>query len=104
MRDVSGKVSGVIGVAHDITEQKRAEEYLRKSNEQLKESEERYRRLIELSSDTVIIQSEGKVVFINPAGLKLLGATHALFALLLFFKELAFARDKIGRASCRERV
>lgn len=77
MRDVSGKVSGVIGVAHDITEQKRAEEYLRKSNEQLKESEERYRRLIELSSDTVIIQSEGKVVFINPAGLKLLGATHA---------------------------
>jgi len=41
----------------------------------LRESEDRYRRLVELSPDTILIQSEGKIVFINSAGAKLLGAT-----------------------------
>lgn len=40
----------------------------------LRESEDRYRRLVELSPDTILIQSEGKIVFINSAGAKLLGA------------------------------
>ena len=37
-------------------------------------SEERYRQLVELSPDTIIIQCEDKVVFINPAGTRLFGA------------------------------
>jgi len=41
----------------------------------LRESEDRYRRLVELSPDTILIQSDGKIVFINGAGAKLLGAT-----------------------------
>lgn len=40
----------------------------------LRESEDRYRRLVELSPDTILIQCEGKIVFINSAGAKLLGA------------------------------
>jgi PAS domain S-box-containing protein len=76
LRDASGNIGGVIGLMRDITDQKRAEQNLRKSNDHLRESEERYRRLIEMSPDAVIIQSEGKIVFINPAGLKLLGAAQ----------------------------
>lgn len=40
----------------------------------LRESEDKYRRLVELSPDTILIQCEGKIVFINTAGAKLLGA------------------------------
>ncbi len=41
----------------------------------LQESEDRYRRLVELSPDTILIQCQGKILFINSAGAKLLGAT-----------------------------
>ncbi|HJQ97225.1 MAG TPA: PAS domain S-box protein [Candidatus Polarisedimenticolaceae bacterium] len=46
----------------------------RKSDESLRQSEERYRRLVDLSPDGVLIIQQGKVVFVNPAGVKLLGA------------------------------
>jgi two-component system, cell cycle sensor histidine kinase and response regulator CckA len=40
----------------------------------LRESEERYRRLVESCPDAMFIASEGKVVFANPAAVTLLGA------------------------------
>ena len=40
----------------------------------LRESEERYRRLVELSPDAIYVQHQGRIVFVNPSGLKLLGA------------------------------
>ncbi len=40
----------------------------------LRESEERYRLLVELSPETILVQSEGNIAYINPAGVKLLGA------------------------------
>ena len=46
------------------------------AQEALKESEERYRQLVELSPDTIFIQSEGEIVFINSAGVKLFGAAN----------------------------
>ncbi len=46
----------------------------KQAKEALRESEERYRKLVELSPDAIVIHSEGRVVFINTAGAKLLGA------------------------------
>ncbi len=39
------------------------------------ESEERYRQLVELSPDATLVCQQGQLVYINPAGAKLLGAT-----------------------------
>ena len=40
----------------------------------LKESEERYRQLVELSPDAIIVHSEGKITFANKAAVELYGA------------------------------
>jgi hypothetical protein len=47
--------------------------YKHEMENKLKESEERYRRLVQLSPDGIGVQHEGKIIFINPAGAKLLG-------------------------------
>src|ERR1043165_4316851 len=41
----------------------------------LKESEERYRSLVELSPDAIVVHHEGKFTYVNPAPVKLWGAT-----------------------------
>lgn len=41
--------------------------------EAVRESEERYRRLVELSPDGIAITSESRFVFLNPAGIRILG-------------------------------
>jgi PAS domain S-box-containing protein len=40
----------------------------------LRESEERYHRLVELSPDAILVHAEGEIVFVNGAGAKLLRA------------------------------
>ncbi len=57
-------------LTHEITKHKLTEATLR-------ESEERYRRLVELSFEAIAIHSEGKLVYVNPPGVKLLGAAKA---------------------------
>lgn len=42
----------------------------------LKESEERYRHLVELSPDAIVIHQDGKFTYLNPAALKLWGAAR----------------------------
>ena len=53
---------------HEIAERQRAIRALR-------ESEERYRRLVELSFDVIAIHRGGKIVYINAAGAELFGAS-----------------------------
>ena len=67
--DDDGNILRFLEIVENITERKLSDAALR-------ESEERYRNLVESSPDTIAIHSEGKIVFINPAGAKLLGATN----------------------------
>jgi PAS domain S-box-containing protein len=63
-RNVLQFVSSQVAMA---IERKRAQEGLR-------ESEDRYRRVVELSPDAIIVHSEGLVVFANAAAARLVGA------------------------------
>ncbi len=47
----------------------------KRAEEALQESEERYRRLVELSPNAVFLNDDGKFFFVNSATLKLFGAT-----------------------------
>ena len=52
----------------DITE-------LKKSEKALEESNRHYHQIVDLSQDMIVIHQHGKVVFINDAGVKLVGAS-----------------------------
>jgi PAS domain S-box-containing protein len=68
LQDASGK-RYVGGIGIDITDRKRAEEALQ-------ESESRYRTLVENALDIVLVHDSEKILYINPTGLKILGASH----------------------------
>jgi PAS domain S-box-containing protein len=53
----------------DITERKRIEDTIH-------ESEEKYRTLVEMSPDAIIIHQEGRIIYANPAANRNLGASH----------------------------
>lgn len=60
---------GVSVLLEDITDWKRAEE-------SLKESEDRYRKLVEISPDAVILHRDGKILYMNKAALDLVGVSN----------------------------
>ncbi|MBF0564458.1 MAG: PAS domain S-box protein [Nitrospirae bacterium] len=66
VRDETGTPLYYITQVQDISEKITA-------REELKESEKRYRQLVEFFPDAVIVETDGKLDFINPAGAKLLG-------------------------------
>jgi diguanylate cyclase (GGDEF)-like protein/PAS domain S-box-containing protein len=51
--------------------------YKHRAEQTLKESEERYRLLVELSPEAIIVQSDDKIVYANPAAANLFGAASA---------------------------
>jgi PAS domain S-box-containing protein len=68
--DAHGTVTSVLGVSRDITARRQAEQALY-------ESEDRYRKLVEISPDAVIVHRDGKIIYVNPALVRLLGAKSA---------------------------
>ena len=65
--DQTGDLSGAVVTFVDITERHRAEDALR-------ESEERYRQLVELCPDGILIHTDGTLLFVNKALAEILGA------------------------------
>lgn len=57
-------------IIHDVTERNLAERELR-------ESEEHYRQIVDLCPDMIVLHQDGKFLYVNPAGVKLLGASSA---------------------------
>ncbi|MEX2117290.1 MAG: PAS domain S-box protein, partial [Bacteroidota bacterium] len=70
VRDAAHKLIRHIGIVTDITDRKQVEVHLQ-------QSEERYRRLVEFSPSAIMVHSLGKFVYVNPAAIKLLGASDA---------------------------
>ena len=68
LRDGSGPIVGVVGLAFDITERRRAEDALR-------ESEARLRTIIESEPECVkLVDAQGRLLDMNPAGLAMVQA------------------------------
>ena len=68
IKDEGGEVNSVLGISRDITETKKAEEAIKKS-------EEKYRMLIENIQDGVFIIQDAKIKFLNEAFAKIIGYT-----------------------------
>ena len=64
--DAHGRTLGTLGISRDITTRKQAEETLR-------ESEEKYRTLVEKANEAIYIAQDGVVVFANPRMSNLVG-------------------------------
>lgn len=95
LKDSTGKINGAVAVFHDITERKNSENMIKKLNEDLEKkvtertaqlaealktlqtSEEKYREIVENTSDVVhTTDYKGNFTYINPACEKLTGYTQ----------------------------
>jgi PAS domain S-box-containing protein len=86
--DSDGKPVKIIGAMQDISERKRTEDAIR-------ENEERYRTLVEQATDAIfIITMEGRLVTINDSGCKLSGyAREELMQMTLY--DVVFEEDLV---------
>jgi PAS domain S-box-containing protein len=67
MRDHGGAVVGAAGIGKDTTARLRAEAALRSS-------EARFRHVVENSPEAIVIQTDGRFAYVNPAAIRLFGA------------------------------
>ncbi len=67
VRDEQGRIAAGVATHFDITARKRGEEALR-------ESEARYRSLVEMSPDAIVVHADGHYIYANAAAARLFGA------------------------------
>ncbi len=107
---LQGQPVGLVGAITDITERKRAEAQREAAFKALRESEARYRLMVETSSDIIFqLDLEGRITYCSPAAERALGfspdevvSTH----LTHYFPAvgLAQAMQNFERAASAERV
>jgi PAS domain S-box-containing protein len=97
--DAGGELTGIVLVFHSVTEQRRAQE-------QVRASERRYRTLVEMSPDAVVVHLNGRIVYVNAVALQLFGAKYreelqGRGMLELVHAELHdLVRERIGEVEC----
>ncbi len=96
--DQNGKPKGFLSIVRDVSERKYMED-------SLKQSEERYRNLFELSPDAIAIHSDGKLLFVNQNATNIIGASHindVIGKSILHFLAVEYhseAFERLGRIS-----
>lgn len=65
LHDAAGEIVGGLAVIREVTRWK-------EDLERLRQSEERYRRLLEMSPDAVMLEADGEILYVNPAMAELL--------------------------------
>jgi PAS domain S-box-containing protein len=98
-KDRSARLAPSVRRALEQVEERRKR---RQAEEELRRSEERYRQLVELMPEVVVVHREGKVVFVNSQGAQLLGsaADSLVGKPVLDFVEpshRAFAQNRLKR-------
>jgi two-component system, cell cycle sensor histidine kinase and response regulator CckA len=81
--------NSIIVILNDISEQKLVEEAL-------DQTEEQYRRLVEISPNTILVHSEGKIQYVNSAGVKLFGASGPQEMTGRPYLDIVHADDRAG--------
>jgi diguanylate cyclase (GGDEF)-like protein/PAS domain S-box-containing protein len=98
-----GRASQALGIAQDITERKLMQMALR-------ESEQRHRTLIEWTPEAILVHQKTRILYANPAALKLFGApdANALIGLsteqLIHPDSLAQQKDRMEHIACGDDV
>jgi PAS domain S-box-containing protein len=83
-----GSIAKWFGTCTDIEDQKRAAEMLRQRQDSLeelaadrlravRETDDRYRALVEMSGDAIIVRQDDRFVYVNPAAVRLYGFQRA---------------------------
>ena len=67
LKNAQGTITGALSTAHDITD-------LRQAEEELRESEARFRALVESAPEAIFVQSAGRFAYLNSAARRLFGA------------------------------
>ena len=101
--NAENQVQEWVGISFDLTEQKEHEA-------QLRDSEERYRNLVDIAPDMIFVHQQGRIIFMNPAGLSMLRAPNV--GAVIGRSALDFAhpdfheaiRERIKQTACGQKV
>ncbi|MEQ9187066.1 MAG: PAS domain S-box protein [Cryomorphaceae bacterium] len=78
LRDEKGKLKNLIGAIVDITERKQVQAALMQSEKELKASADRFRNLIEHSTDVIAVEDlDSHIKYVSPSLFTVLGYTEA---------------------------
>ncbi len=77
--DANNRVAGIVGAIIDITE-------LRKAEEELRESEEKFRVLAETSPTAIVVYQGEMLVYVNPSTVRLFGYDQAELLTMKFWE------------------